>query len=162
MSSLITPLILCDLHMGQNLHRLSRRLEMSKSFYDVCVCLVNMWYIRQHSLLGCFRLFHSKYKFEQSLDRKFWCTHISVLCPHTHTHTQIQTSIQDLQIWAELLKRAIQPSGKESSRLPFCTEEDPVTSLCLSGVEIMLSRLHPGVNTGHSALCFPLDFQLCS
>lgn len=34
---------------------------------------------------------------------------------HTHAHTQIQTSIQDLQIWAELLKRAIQPSGKESA-----------------------------------------------
>lgn len=117
MSSLITPLILCDLHMGQNLHLLPRRLEISKSFYDVCICLVDMWNIQQHRLLGCFRLFHSKYKFEQSLDRKFWCTHIPVLCTHTntHMHTQIQTSIQDLQIWAELLKRAIQPSGKDSA-----------------------------------------------
>lgn len=112
-SSLLTPLFLCDLHQGPNFHLLSRKLEISKSLYDLCICLVNIWNIQQHRLLGCSRPFHSSMNLG-SLWAENVDAHASLFCAHRHPHTRRYKLVFEaysslLSYWTEKFWEGISP-----------------------------------------------------
>lgn len=159
-SSLLIPLILCDLHQGPNFHLLSRKLEMSKSLYDLCICLVNIWNIQQQRLLGCSRPFHSSINlgilWAENVD-----AHASLFCAHRHPHTLRYKLVFKAYSWAELLNREIlgrnqPPCSSALRRIQWPPSASLEWKLCCHG-SVLVSTQDALLSAFHLTFSFSLS-----
>lgn len=137
---------------------------MTKSLYDKCICLVDIWNIQHCRLLDCFRLFHSSMNLSSIWTENF-DAHTSLFCTHTHRYRYKVGFKTYRSLTAELLKREIWLSGQESAPLPFCAEEDPSASLewklCCHG-SILVSTQDTLLSAFHLISSFALSVSFFS